>query len=848
MNRRTACLLLSTTPAVAADLLARKSREPIRPWIGPDFWSNPLQDWQFRNGRMECIVSGGDRHVYLLTREISLRSGSVSLRVKLGRLEAESGPLSPGFAGFRFGIKGTFNDYRDSAIYGIGMNAGVLADGRLFIGEPLQQSAVSGFPRPIELVLAIHPSGANYEARLAALDEQGRVMASVTRTEIAAAAVEGGIAVVCSAGPADVSQTEASRVPTMSGFNMQHRAREGNWRFWFSDLQASGDKIDLYPERAFGPILWTMYTLSGNVLKLTVQMSPVGERSEPVRLQVKRGSRWHTMASGRIDPLARTASFRIPRWNAAGDVPFRVLYRMNGDHTWEGTVRRDPVEKSKISVAVLSCLNDYGFPHSDVAAAIQRMKPDLAAFEGDQIYERVASYGIERLPLDRACLDYLRKWYLFGWTFRDLLRDTPAICMPDDHDVYHGNVWGAGGKHAEGTGQPAQDSGGYIQVAEWVNMMQRTQTAHLPDPYDPMPVQQGIGVYFTSLRWGGVSFAILEDRKWKSAPKVALPKAEIVNGWAQNATYQAARDGDVPGAELLGSRQFAFLDQWAQDWRGKVWMKVALSQTLFANIATLPPPANTDAVVPKLSIPLAGEYIRGDIQAADHDSNGWPQSGRNEAVRALRRASAVHLCGDQHLGSTLQYGVEDWNDGSFALCSPALSNLFPRRWYPPESGMNGRPHSPANTGQYLDGFGNRITVHAVFNPEQMEGNPNPLMDRSPGFALAEFDRDAREITMTAYARRDAKPVKGWPVRIHQLDNGWSGTKFLLPSVRADGLHDFCVQIRHQDEILYTIRIRGESFAAPVPHAGVYSVRVFEPDGKYDQTHANLEARSREPLA
>src|SRR5690348_8675605 len=107
-------------------------------------------------------------------------------------------------------------------------------------------------------------------------------------------------------------------------------------------------------------------------------------------------------------------------------------------------------------------------------------------------------------------------------------------------------------------------------------MIQRTQTSHLPDPHDATPVQQGIGVYYTSLEWGGVSFAIVEDRKWKSAPKVIVPAAQIVNGWAQNPNYNAARDGNATGAELLGPRQLKFLDEWAQDWRG-VWMKVALS-------------------------------------------------------------------------------------------------------------------------------------------------------------------------------------------------------------------------------------------------------------------------------
>jgi hypothetical protein len=232
-------------------------------------------------------------------------------------------------------------------------------------------------------------------------------------------------------------------------------------------------------------------------------------------------------------------------------------------------------------------------------------------------------------------------------------------------------------------------------------------------------VQQGIGVYYTSLRWGGISFAILEDRKWKSAPKVMLPTAGIVNGWAQNSGYNAARDGDVPGAELLGPRQLAFLDSWAQDWRGKVWMKVALSQTLFANIATLPPPANTDAVVPRLPIPPAGEYIRGDVQAADHDSNGWPQAGRNAGVRALRRAAAVHLCGDQHLGSTLQYGVEDWDDASFALCSPALSNLFPRRWYPADPGKQGRLLAQAVPGSI-----SRRVRQQGHNPRRLQSGAN----------------------------------------------------------------------------------------------------------------------------
>jgi hypothetical protein len=330
-----------------------------------------------------------------------------------------------------------------------------------------------------------------------------------------------------------------------------------------------------------------------------------------------------------------------------------------------------------------------------------------------------------------------------------------------------------------------------------------------------------------------------------------VPAAQIVNGWAQNPNYNPARDGNVPGAELLGPRQLKFLDEWAQDWRG-VWMKVVLSQTLLANIATLPPPANTDAVCPKLPIMKKGEYAEGDVIAADHDSNAWPQAGRDAALRAFRRCAAVHLCGDQHIGSTVQYGVENWNDASFAMCSPALSNIFPRRWFPSRPGRNSLPHSPRNTGEYRDGFGNRITIHAVFNPEQMDSKPDLLMDRSPGFGIVEFDRDTRDITLTVWPRREdarrpgARPVDGWPVRIHQIDNGWSSAQWRLPAVDAGGLRDFCVQVTKEpsNELLYTLRIQGTSFAPPVREEGEYSVRVFDPDKNFDKLYRGQRAQPR----
>ena len=166
-------------------------------------------------------------------------------------------------------------------------------------------------------------------------------------------------------------------------------------------------------------------------------------------------------------------------------------------------------------------------------------------------------------------------------------------------------------------------------------MVQRTQNSHLPEPWDPEPTVQGITNYYTDILYGGVSFAVLEDRKFKSPPKLLVPAAQVWNGWAQNPDFHAPTEADVPGASLLGPEQERFLETWALDWAEDTWMKVVLSQTIFGNVATIPANASSGSVIPSLPIPLPGEYVLGDKLAADMDSNGWPQSGRDRAFRQI---------------------------------------------------------------------------------------------------------------------------------------------------------------------------------------------------------------------
>ena len=101
------------------------------------------------------------------------------------------------------------------------------------------------------------------------------------------------------------------------------------------------------------------------------------------------------------------------------------------DHYYEGNIRKEPLDKEEIIVAGFTGNNDLGFPNTDVFESVKFHDPDVLFFSGDQIYEGVGDYGalINRKNLEKSTIDYLRKWYLFGWAYGDLLKDRPSVCL-----------------------------------------------------------------------------------------------------------------------------------------------------------------------------------------------------------------------------------------------------------------------------------------------------------------------------------------------------------------------------------------------------------------------------------
>lgn len=798
---------------------------PDMVWLGPEYWANRLQDWQIVDGKLECLKLGPNRNVHWLTHQISNKGEVFSMSVRLQINEKFSAQME-GVMGFSVGLKGNFPGYQSACITGKGIEVGVDSKGRLVVGP--NRSEVLTNIETLTRGVRLQAKMGEAELELSLFGPDEKELGRFTYKSEAPQEWTGNVALLVH-HPDDISE-------------------ETEWKVRFAEWQISGDKVLDKPDQLFGPICFTQYTLEQGILKLTAQLTPLDPRHTQVTLSIHRQGNWQQVSSQGMRSDSRTSHFRLENWDEKRDCLFRVTVSFPDRqgkpliYTYEGTIAAEPVDKNTLVAMAMSCNGDFGFPDSEVVVHGLKHDPDVILFLGDQIYERNGGYGVQNdPPYLKADLDFLRKWYLFGWSYRDLFRNRPSICLPDDHDVFHGNVWGEGGEKTiqEGSAKEKQDSGGYKLPADWVNMIQICQTSHMPDPYDPTPIKQGIGVYYTGWKYGGIDFAIIEDRKFKSAPKNYFPdEADVENGFAQNLKFDFKNYQEPEVLQLLGDRQMQFLKEWTEDWTGNIHMKALLSATSFMTLQTLPEGTINDSVTSRLEIPEKGEYVQGDDLTRDMDSNGWPVARRNEVVSLLRKSHAVHIVGDQHLPSVGQYAVDEFGDGSFVFTVPALGNVFPRRWWPPKH-RRVRPFlgRPDYTGDFFDGFGNKITVFAAASPYRSHRTPALLYDRSTGYGIVKFDKSTRKIKFECWPRyTDPETQKegqyaDWPIEINQSDNFGYTSGFQLATIQVTGLDLPVLKIydASSGELISAIRMTEQGVTPRVPKAGKYTARIGNPD-------------------
>ncbi len=769
-----------------------------RVWIGKDFWSIPLEDWKVEGGKLHCAGGVPQARVNMLTHVLSAGAGDFEASIIISLTNRGN---VPGSAGFLVGLKDEEDpDIRAACYFGKGIPAGVSVKGYAFLlDEKIELPEKFDFEE-----FNITLKGSDKRLKMEVTDKNGlRVKDLSLDTE----SIDGLIAL-------------AANMHTGSN------EKPGNSNFTFDNFKLTGTKVEEKEENSFGPVLWTMYTLNKDQIKLMALLPPLGKNdNNEVTLELKQGLSWKRAATEPIEPDSRTAVFKLDNWDASRNVDYRVGYietdeKGNQSNSWyHGTIKRDPVSRP-LKLAGLTCQFTSGYPYTPLVNNMEELDPDMLYFSGDQIYEPNGGYPIKRTPVEASILSYLGKYYMFGWAFGDLMRDRPTICTPDDHDVFHGNLWGEGGVKKPG-GAGSSDTRGFMQSVEMVNVVNRTQCGQLPDPYDPTPISQGMSVWYTGLNYGRVSFAIISDRIFKTGP-------EAVSKWEGRHDHMTEpRDDlsflDQPGVEMIGERQTRFLEDWITDWEDTD-MKVLLSQTVFANVATHH--GNLD------------NYLYGDL-----DSGGWPKSGRDKVIRLLRKGAALHINGDQHLPTLVQYGLDEYRDAGWSFNTPAICNFY-MRWFLPDEldiPVVDRPeHGYPNTGKYTDAFGNKNYVYAVGNPGKITVDNSSRYGnaqlRVSGFGMITFDNRERTIKMDSWRFladvENPNPVRdqfpGWPLTISQFDNLGKGAENVLPVINVNKENQLIRIVNEEtSEVVNVFRIHGNEIQPRLFESGTFAVSIGE---------------------
>jgi alkaline phosphatase D len=830
-----------------------------RVWVGENLWANRLADWRVDDGYMRPVTGDPRRQlrtVHAITRQVIPGSSGYSLSV-----EINPGRGTPCRVGFLVGAGAGLLDYRAAALVheGSGRGGGLLAF--LELGEharlTFRDNTSEHYSREYEIItesaldLESAPDGGGnfllrldvnkaedygaYNLALILMDAQsGRVVGSVTLPRQQEEKILGSFALA-------YSPVENTGTPLIG----------------FRQFRCGGDGIASRPERAFGPIVGTLFSVAGSTLKLTAQFVPLSYQGElgvrtpePLKayLQTDHSGQWETADSARITTPDNTAVFRVGNWDSSLSTGYRVAFTSHDGKTdyYTGTVPIEPELGGTLSVAAFTGMGAMGrtadagsapadkgpvvgrwtpaniwFPFEPTVSNLLGAKIDLLSFNGDQVYEGKPTNPerSDRFPV----LDYLYKWYLWHWAFGDLTRNIPALLQVDDHDVYQGNVWGWGGRiNMSGV----NGDGGYLCDPQFVRMVEHTQCSHNPDPPDQSPVLNDIDVYFTTFEYGGVSFALLEDRKFKTPRQVP-----------------------VESAILLGNRQLAMLDQWATDWKGAS-MKMVLSQSVYGSIHT---------------------NGKGEI-VSDYDSHGWPPPGRNRALEAFSRAGAMVLCGDQHLGTLTRQGVERGADGVLNFCVPAIGNIFWRWFYPALPGVGPLADSRGYTGDFKDGFGNSFRMIAAANPTDIKfmGDRNQTLRRwssreqanvdsvrlcqGDGVGIVRLDTGSLTARVECWPYnvkpapgKDEGQFEGWPRTFARSELSGRKPSHFLARVDFDPGTRLAAAIYSQDsgELIWSRPLAKPGELLGVFSGGSYRVRLFEcenPDNFRDILALEAEIR------
>ncbi|WOO40052.1 alkaline phosphatase D family protein [Rubellicoccus peritrichatus] len=747
----------------------KDSRE--RRWLGSDFWTNRLQDWEVREGALHCDARSGMalRTAHIVSYETDLQHGSYWAEVDFASQETET----KGLAGLLIGAGAGQLDYRGAAlIQGFPGKGGGILCAYNYSKQQLQIIDFSTQPggKLVSLAskkVAAHSDGIlRLKVNVQSVDNLANVTLILTdtapNTELARVSKKG---------------LRADQVKGLMA--MAAQSSRGVQTFRFDRLSLGGEGALHYKDRFFGPVVGTLYSLNETTLKIGVQFAFLGDGkrvpSDPKKL--KNTLKWPRLtavlemrsqgapdnfkAIGRpqaVLPPDYYVSYRIEDWDPSQQRELRVRFIDDGEKEYFYPISIDSEPESSLTAGTVSCMGVMGMPalqpgptpksgeslvgrwtpanvwapFTGITDGLLHDDADILFFTGDQLYESEPTWADQSVnPIE----DFFYKFFIWHWSFQQITSSRPCILQTDDHDVYQGNIWGGGG-YINTSGNYWR--GGYLRSLSFVNMVQRVMTAHNPDAIEPMSIETGMTNYYTSFSYGGVDFFVLEDRKFKSNP-------------SQN---------DVEQQELLGPKQEMHLMEWAQK-ESPNPVKCVISQTIYASISR-----KADGT-----------------KSTERDTNSWPPGPRSRLIEVLGENGVFVISGDQHLATFARVGVKSPDDGFYQFAAPPAGNHFWRWFYPAEK-------SPDDVlGEYKDGHGNPFELLAVVNPAPADVTAQGLRAKhivseaeyaegiglemrtalGDGYGIIRFDHLKEQLQVEAWSWETriehSEPYPGWPITL-----------------------------------------------------------------------------------
>ena len=739
-----------------------------QPWLGYNFWCNSFLDWRVQNHKAIAYPFFKKRRTaHVTSYSIIKTDGELTLSATIKLFEKVKRDTSAIY-GFLIGAGDSIYDSQTNNFVFNTLSPGkchlfgIKADGKLQLIDYQKDSLLFETKLDSNQILKLYKDGINLELEY--------LTDSATYFKIIGKSIK-------------LPQTYKIPLGSVALFYDSQTPFTANASF--DNVQIEGRKalFERDKESIVDAVLSTFYTNTNDSLFLTAQLMPfIPNSTENIELRIHDGNDEY-LYKGVFDSSCYQIHYRIALPKKFKSVYYSVSaigIQNNYDyfHPHLGTIYSKPQNKQP-KLMTLNCNGftffhsggiDYKnvfYPYRKIKEGYEIQKPDVVAFLGDQIYESRPAMAIYKKPF--CYLDYLYKWSIWCYAFRDITLNQPTIIMTDDHDVFQGNLWGNGGVDAKTkpiSKIPAyygksnydtwqQDNGGYFMGKDFVNMVIRSQTSHLPFPKEKK-LDNGIINYYTDYKYGHLNFAILEDKKFKSPP--ALNDFKVYNGFTIEHNIKA-KDYHKVEFDLLGKNQLEFLKSWSEQPKKNKEFKIILTQSAYASLTTVQidytplkdRPAKKDSIPQKVS--------------PDMDTNGWPKIGRDRAIEALQDSSILFISGDQHMGAVID--VYDSSNTNYTFYSvPAIANTWPRMWWPNNDGSN----TNYPLGKYIDAFGNKINVRAVANPNPNAPNPNSINRKSPGFGIIEFKKKGHTASIHAYplyfnTSSTFQEFEGWPIEV-----------------------------------------------------------------------------------